>query len=204
MRSQIVSELHCETFYFSSDEMWHQEKEWLQHATLDFHAFEMFIVLVGSVSRYYWDCPGRLIPSMVGFTVNPDQWCWHDRGQAWPGSSTPYWHLPHHLPCGGARSESINGLSWPNSGSSPFPSTPRTLRFTRPGRRRSSRKPLGPDGGSVSHWGKSLASFYCYLLLTCAKSMVFFVDSCSISILSGFNTVQFQRRWCMVWRLSLI
>lgn len=38
-------------------------------------AFEMFIVLVGSVARYYWDFPGWLIPSMVGFTVNPDQWC---------------------------------------------------------------------------------------------------------------------------------
>lgn len=161
----------------------------------------MFIVMVGSVSHYYWDFPGRLIPSVVGFTVNPDQWCWHDRGQAWPGSSTPYWHLPHHLPRGGARSESINGLSWPISGPSPLPSTPRTLRFTRPGRRGSSRKPLGPDGGSISHWGKSLALLP---FINLCKNYGVSVDSCSLSVLSGLNTVQFQRRWCMVWRLSLI
>lgn len=123
--------------------------------------FEMCTALDGSVARYY-----RLTPTMVGFIVNPDQWCRHDRGQAWPGSSTPYWDLPHHLPRGGARSESINGLSRSISGASPFPSAPRTLRFTRPGGGRP-RKPLGPNGGWVSHWGKIPAWFRC-LLLFCA------------------------------------
>lgn len=44
--------------------------------------FKMFIALDGSVARHLWECSGRLTPSLVGFIVNPDQWCRHGRGQA--------------------------------------------------------------------------------------------------------------------------
>lgn len=167
MRSQTLIGIDFKTFYFSSNEMWNQEKK-SDGRTPRSACFlkclsrwmEVLPVIIGSV-LVGWHLPWSV------FIVNPDQWCRHDRGQAWPGSSTPYWDLPHHLPRGGARSESINGLSWSISGASPFPSAPRTLRFTRPRGGRPSRKPLGPNGGWVSHWGKSPALFHC-LLLNCA------------------------------------
>lgn len=150
------------------------------------------------------ECPGRLTPSVVGFTVDPDQWCRHDRGQAWPGSNAPYWHLPHHLPRGGARPESTNGLSRSISGTSPLPSTPSTLRFPRPGRGR----PLEPSGGWLPHRGMTSSAFQFLTslrLLDCAaetslKYSFVYLFGCCIFL----NAVQFHRRWCMVWRLSLI
>lgn len=109
------------------------------------------------VANDQWERPGGLTPSVVGFTVNPDQWCRHDRGQAWPGSSAPYRHLPHHRPPGGAWLECTRGLSRSDPGTSPLPSTPRTIRFSRPGRGRP-REPSEPDGGRVSHRGEKSRS----------------------------------------------
>ncbi len=110
---------------------------------------------MANVARCHWERPGGLTPSVVGFTVDPDQWCRHDRGQTWPGSSAPYRHLPHHRPPGGARPECTRGLSRSIPGTSPLPSAPRTLRFTRPGGGRPSWEPSEPNGGRVSHRGET-------------------------------------------------
>lgn len=113
---------------------------------------------MANVAHCHWERPGGLTPSVVGFTVDPDQWCRHDRGQAWPGSSAPYRHLPHHRPPGGARPECTRGLSRSVPGTSPLPSAPRTLRFTRPGGGRPSWEPPEPNGGRVSHRGETIRS----------------------------------------------
>lgn len=136
-------------------------EDWWQVAI--FKHVLLFIVIVSSSGRCHWERPGGLTPSVVGFTVDPDQWCRHDRGQAWPGSSAPYRHLPHHRPPGRARPERTRGLSKSIPGTSPLPSTPRTLRFTRPGGGRPpSREPPEPNGGQVSHRGET--SWYLNML----------------------------------------
>lgn len=116
--------------------------------------------------------------SMVGFTVDPDQWCRHDRGQAWPGSSAPYRHLPHHRAAGGARPERAGGLSGSEPGAGPLPSTPRTFCLSRPRWGRPSGEPHGEAGGRVSHWGETtphshlVGRVFLDVLVKCCRNLI--------------------------------
>lgn len=143
---------------------------------------------------------------MVGFTVDPDQWCRHDRGQAWPGSSATYRHLPHHRTAGGARPEPAGRLPGSEPGAGPLPSTPRTLRLSGPRRGRPSGE-HGKAGGRVSHWGERSSHSYPVTLVfldILANRCRDLVDASSFGPCFVPDTVQLQRRWCMVWRTAVM
>ncbi len=95
-------------------------------------------------------------PSLILWclAVAPDQWCRHDRGQTWPGSSAAYWHLPHHHPPGRTGPGQCRGRLPSNSTSFTPSSRAVWLTWAR-GRRWAPWKPSQlPHGGWIPHWGE--------------------------------------------------